>query len=119
MVPERASEMAAHGDEAGKQNGGENVTRWVPRDGHVPRADGVHPVAASTQSALQRDGGPAESEFHGLSIATVLRLMSALQLSYIIRSVFPLEGLMKRCGNRAGRYSDGIDHIIQYVVKYL
>ncbi|XP_059055136.1 protein apterous-like isoform X2 [Achroia grisella] len=79
MVSECACEVAANGDQARKQNGGQMLTRWLFRDGHVSRAYGVHTVFATTQSTLQRDGRPAESKLHGLSIASVLRFMSALK----------------------------------------
>lgn len=78
MVPECASEVAANGDETREQDGGEMLARCVPRDGHVPRAHGLHPVAASPQPAVQRHGRPAEPQLHGLPIAPVLRLMSAI-----------------------------------------
>lgn len=91
MVPERTSEMETYGYEGRKQNGGEVLSGWVAGDGHVPRADGLNPVVASAQSALQRDGRPAEPQLDGLSIATILRLMSALQLNIrIIRSVLTI-----------------------------
>lgn len=79
MVPERPSEVAAYGDQAGEQDGGQVFAGRVSRDGHVPRADGLDPVATTPQPPLQRDGGPTEPKFHGLPIATVLRLMSALK----------------------------------------
>lgn len=47
MVPERASEVAANGDQAGEQNDGQMFPGRVAGDGHVPRADGVDTVAAA------------------------------------------------------------------------
>lgn len=47
LVSERARKVAANGDEAGKQDGGEMFARRVFGDGHVPRLDGIHPVAAA------------------------------------------------------------------------
>lgn len=47
VVPERAGEVAAHGDEAGEQNGGEVFSGRVAGAGHVPWADGLDPVAAA------------------------------------------------------------------------
>lgn len=82
VVSERSREMAANGDEAGKQNGGEVLAGCFARDGDVPRAD----VAASPQSSVQRDGGSPQSQFDGLSIATILRLMSAVKLDITIKS---------------------------------
>lgn len=81
VVPERPSEVAANGDQAGKQDGGEVFARRLVGDGLVPRAHGLDSVAAATQPAVQCDGGPAEPELHGLPIAPVLRLMSALKLN--------------------------------------
>lgn len=85
VVPKRASEVAANGDQAGKQDGGEVFTRRLAGDGLVPRAHGLDSVAAAAQPPVQCDGGPAESKLHGLSIAPVLRLMSALNLSSGVR----------------------------------
>lgn len=80
VVPERSSEVAANGDQAGKQDGGEVFARRLAGDGLVPWADGLHSVVAATQPSVQCDGGPAESELHGLPIAPVLRLISAVNL---------------------------------------
>lgn len=77
VVPKRSSEMATYGDKAGEQDGGEVFPGRVPGDGYVPRADGVHPVAAPPQPAIQRHGGTTEPKLHGLPIAPVLRFMSA------------------------------------------
>lgn len=71
MVPERAGEMAAEPYEAGQQTAREVFTRRYPRDGHVPRAHGVHPVAAAPQSFVQRHG-PPEPELHGLPITVTV-----------------------------------------------
>ncbi|XP_026331878.1 protein apterous-like isoform X2 [Hyposmocoma kahamanoa] len=81
VVPERASEVAANGDQAGKQDGGEVFARRLAGDGLVPRAHGLDTVVAAAQPSVQCDGGPAESELHGLRIAPVLRFMSALNLN--------------------------------------
>ncbi|XP_048005401.1 protein apterous-like isoform X2 [Leguminivora glycinivorella] len=78
MVPERAREMAADGDQAGEQDGGQVLARRLARDGHVPRPHGLHPVAAPPQPPLQRHGGAPQPQLYGLSIATVLRFVSAL-----------------------------------------
>ncbi|XP_038216996.1 protein apterous-like isoform X3 [Zerene cesonia] len=80
MVPERSRQVAAHGDQAGEQDGGQVLAGRVPRDGHVPWADGLHTVATAAQPPLQRHGRAAESKLNGLSIAPVLRLMSAMKL---------------------------------------
>nr|XP_037868921.1 apterous A isoform X4 [Bombyx mori] len=77
MVPERTGEMAAHGHETGEQDVGQVLTGRLARDGHVPRAHGLHPVVAPAQPAVQCDGRPAQSQLHGVSIASVLRPMSA------------------------------------------
>lgn len=82
MVPERASEVAANGDKAGEQDGGQVLPGRFTRDGHVPRADGFDPVAASPQPPIQRDGGPTKPKLHGLPIARILRLMSACVKNY-------------------------------------
>lgn len=85
MVPKRSCKMAKNGDETGEQNGGKMLPRWFIRNGYVPWADRVHTVTAASQSALQRDGRPAQPQFDGLSIAPVLRLMSALQVNINIQ----------------------------------
>lgn len=86
VVPERASEVAANGDQAGKQDGGQVFARRLAGDGLVPRAHGLDSVVAAAQPSVQCDGGPAESEFHGLPIAPVLRLMSASNLNSGVRT---------------------------------
>nr|XP_021185768.2 protein apterous isoform X2 [Helicoverpa armigera] len=78
MVPERSSEVATNGDQAGEQDVGQVFARRVPGDGHVPRADGLDPVAAAAQPALQRDGRPAEPQLDGLPLAFIARFMSAI-----------------------------------------
>ena len=98
MVPERPRKMAENGDETGEQNGGKVFPGWFPRNGHVPRTDRVYTVAAAAQSALQRDGRPAQSQLDGLSIAPVLRFMSAMQLNINIRSE-SIGALQKLCKN--------------------
>lgn len=85
MVPECTSEMATYGDEAGEQDGGEVFSRWLSGDGHVPWSDRVDSVAAAAQPALQCDGRPCEPQLYGLSIAPILRFMSALQLNITIQ----------------------------------
>lgn len=80
VVPECTGEVAANGDEAGKQDGRQVLARCVSRDGHVSRAHGVDSVSAAPQSAVQRDGRPAEPEFDGLSIASILRFMSVTNI---------------------------------------
>lgn len=47
LVPECAREVAANGDEAGKQDGGQVLAGRLAGDGHVPRVHGVDPVAAA------------------------------------------------------------------------
>lgn len=47
VVPERAREVAADGDEAGEQDVGQVLAGRLAGDGHVPRPDGLHPVAAA------------------------------------------------------------------------
>ncbi|XP_048488582.1 protein apterous isoform X5 [Plutella xylostella] len=71
LVSKCASEMAADADEAGEQDAGEVFPRRVAGDGHVPRAHGLHPVAAGAQPRLQRDGRPAQPQLHGLSLAVL------------------------------------------------
>lgn len=78
VVPECASEVAANGHQAGKQDGGEMFARRLSGDGFVPRAHGLDSVAAAAQPSVQCDGGTTESKLYGLPIAPVLRLMSAL-----------------------------------------
>ncbi|XP_050360808.1 protein apterous-like isoform X2 [Nymphalis io] len=97
MVPECTSEMETHGHETGKQNGGEVLSGRLVGDGHVPRADGLHTVATSAQSTIQCDGRPSESQLHGLSIATILRFMSALQLNIYNRSVHTISAPKEFC----------------------
>lgn len=97
MVPERASEVAANGDEARKQNGGQVLAGRVPGDGHVPRAHGLHPVAAGTQPALQRHGRPAQPKLHGLRIASPVRLMSADSLHWTFRTRLILRVQLALC----------------------
>lgn len=79
MVPERTGEVAANGDKTGKQDGGEMFARRLTGDGHVSRAHGVHPVAATTQPSVQQHGRPAEPQLYGLSIAPALRFTSAVR----------------------------------------
>ncbi|XP_068618151.1 protein apterous-like isoform X2 [Battus philenor] len=93
VVSKCSREMAANGNEARKQNGGEVLAGRVSRDGHVPRAH----VAAAAQSAVQRHGGTSEPELHGLSIATILRFMSAMKLDYSLKSVTSTCGLNQSC----------------------
>lgn len=77
MVPERAGKVATNGDQAGEQDGGQMFARCISGDGYVPRAYGVDTVTAGAQSALQRDGRPAQSKLNGLCIASSLRFISA------------------------------------------
>ncbi|XP_063633097.1 protein apterous-like isoform X2 [Cydia splendana] len=78
LVPKRAGEMAADGHQAGEQDGRQVLAGRLARDGHVPRAHGLHPVPAAPQPPLQRHGRPPQPKLYGLSIATVLRFVSAL-----------------------------------------
>lgn len=97
MVPERAGEVAANGDQTRKQDGGEVFARCLFGDGHVPWAHGVHPVAAPAQPPVQRDGGPAKSKLDGLPIAPVLRLMSAPKLNSAVESASPIRAATVWC----------------------
>ncbi|XP_053624077.1 protein apterous-like isoform X3 [Plodia interpunctella] len=100
VVPERASEVAANGHKTGEQDGREMLSRRFVGDGHVPRLHGLHTVAASAQPALQRDGGPPEPQLHGLSIAPVLRFMSAPKWNFVTFSVSSIHDLKIWCRNK-------------------
>lgn len=109
VVSERSCEMAANGDEAGKQDGGEVLSGRDARDGNVPRAH----VAASTQSAVQRHRGPTQSQLYGLSIATILRFISATRLDDALKS-----GIFNRALNRSCRMLvdlTSLGHLVKYV----
>ncbi|CAH0716265.1 unnamed protein product, partial [Brenthis ino] len=98
MVPECTSEMATYGDEAGEQDGGEVFSGRLSGDGHVPWTDRVDSVAAAAQPALQCDGRSCQPQLYGLSIAPILRFMSALQLNITIEGA-SINGLKAWCKN--------------------
>ncbi|XP_072930867.1 protein apterous-like isoform X2 [Epargyreus clarus] len=102
VVSKCPSEVAKDGDEARKQDGREMLAGRFSGDGHVPRADGLDPVAAAAQPALQRHG-PAEPQLHGLSIAPLLRLMSATQRAITIEHVSSFRALFERWKARVKR----------------
>lgn len=82
LVPERACQVAPDGDQAREQNGRQVFSGCIARDGHVPRIHGwLDTESSPAQSFVQRNGRPAQSEFHGLSIATILRPVSAPTLN--------------------------------------
>ncbi|XP_014366656.2 protein apterous isoform X1 [Papilio machaon] len=109
VVSERSSEMAANGNEAGKQNGGEVLSGRDAGDGHVPRTH----VAASAQSSVQCHRGPAQPQLYGLPIATILRFMSAKRLDDTLKSATFKSALNRSCRMIVDFTSVG--HLVKYI----
>lgn len=78
--------MATNGHEARKQADRKMFPGRIARHGHVPRADGLNPIAAPTFSSLQRNGWASEPKFYGLPIAPILRFMSAIGLLHNVNA---------------------------------
>lgn len=88
--------MAPDGNEAREQDGGQMFAGRLARDGYVPRVHGwLYPELASAQPLLQRDGGPTQSQLNGLSIAPVLRPVSASTASNGFRVGYTQYGLVQ------------------------
>lgn len=82
MVPERAGKVETNGDQAGEQDVRQMFARCVLRIGIVSRPDGLDPVAATTQPALQRDGRAPQPQLYGLPLAINARCKSVIDFNY-------------------------------------
>lgn len=86
--------MATESHKAGQQASREMLARRYYGNGHVPRPDGVHTIAATAQSFLQRVR-PSEPELHGLPIAVPIPAPSVLN-DNLVQLVVSSASLLKR-----------------------
>ncbi|XP_022832300.1 protein apterous-like isoform X1 [Spodoptera litura] len=81
LVPECPGQVEEDGDKAGEQALRQMLPRCFSRYGPIPWSNGVDSVVATSQPTLQRNGRPTEPELHGLPLAFIKRLMSAINLN--------------------------------------
>lgn len=112
--------MATYGDKAREQDDGQMFSRRLLGDGHVPRTDGFHTILTPAQPTLQRDGRPPEPELDGLSVAAVLRFVSALQLNIVFGRAVLTGTLIVWCRKLVEQLISGDNnHMLRCVVECL
>ncbi|XP_032527145.2 protein apterous-like isoform X2 [Danaus plexippus] len=120
MVSKCAGKMATYGDKAREQDDGQMFSRRLLGDGHVPRTDGFHTILTPAQPTLQRDGRPPEPELDGLSVAAILRFVSALQLNIVFGRAVLTGTLIVWCRKLVEQLISGDNnHMLRCVVECL